>query len=133
MPSFDRLQLTEKEIEIRVAQSAHDRYVYFLEVVADWEVVWGLYDDGWAMAGNDDGEIIFPMWPAKEFAELCAIDGWAGFEPKSIPLDEVMEVALPRLQEEGIVLGLFLRPSREGGTRTVEQLLNDLNIELLKY
>lgn len=127
------MKLSQKAIEAITAQSAHDRYVYFVKVVADWEVVWGLYDDGWAMAGNDDGEIIFPMWPAKEFAQLCAINEWAGYKPRSIPLEEVMDVVLPELQEEGIVPGLFFRPSSEGATRTVEQLLNDLNIELLKY
>lgn len=46
------------EIESEVKQPDNIRYEYFTEIVADYEEVWGLYDNGWATA-QDDGNILY--------------------------------------------------------------------------
>jgi Protein of unknown function (DUF2750) len=127
------MKLTSKEIEAITALPGQKRYEHFIKVIADWEEAWGLYKDGWALAASDDGREIFPLWPAKEYAALCAQDKWAGFEPEPIPLEDLMNELLPKLQEDRLLTGIFYLPSNQGITPSIEQLLSDLRAELKNY
>ncbi|WP_420491137.1 DUF2750 domain-containing protein [Neobacillus drentensis] len=37
-----------------------------MKKVVDYEEVWGLYDDGWATAQDDDGNMLIPFFPKKD-------------------------------------------------------------------
>ncbi len=76
-------KINQKQIEAVLALPAAKRYAHFLKLVADWQELWGLYDDGWAMAATDSGEPVFPMWPAEEYAARCIGEQWVGYLPKS--------------------------------------------------
>ncbi|MBL8176487.1 MAG: DUF2750 domain-containing protein [Bryobacterales bacterium] len=65
------------------------RYEHFVKHIADCEEAWGLYDDGWAMGEDDEGNATFQLWPAKEYAALCADGEWAGYEAAAIPLEDL--------------------------------------------
>lgn len=52
--------------------SNEDRYGDLVRKAADFEQVWGLYDDGWALAGDSGGGWSIPIWPEAEFVADCA-------------------------------------------------------------
>jgi len=116
-----------------VALPGAKRYEHFIKVVVNWEEVWGLYQDGWALAATDDGKKVFPVWPAKEYAALCAAREWSGYEPTSFSLDSLMDELLPNLKRDGVLLGVFYTPSDKGITPTIDQVLEDINHELENY
>ncbi|WDE07031.1 DUF2750 domain-containing protein [Thalassomonas viridans] len=127
------MNINLKQIEAVIALDGSKRYAHFVKVIADWEEVWGLYQDGWALASTEDGETVFPLWPAKEYAQLCAEKEWVGYQPESFSLDELMEELLPNLKADGVLPGVFYTPLDKGVTPSVEQLLADLNEELDNY
>ena len=127
------MKINPKQIESVLALAGSKRYQHFVKVVTDWEEVWGLYQDGWALASTDDGQKVFPLWPAKEYAQLCAEKEWRGYEPESFSLEDFMGELLPNLKDDGVLPGIFYTPSDKGVTPTVDQLLADLNEELKNY
>lgn len=127
------MKINQKQIEAVTALLGLKRYEHFVKVVADWEEVWGLYQDGWALAATDDGKQVFPLWPAKEYAELCTDKEWAGYKPESFSLEDFMYVLLPKLKDDNILPGIFYTPSDNGVTPAIDQLLADLNKELENY
>ena len=127
------MNINQKQIDAVIALSGRERYNNFIKVVVDWEEVWGLYQDKWALAGTDDGQKVFPIWSAKEYAQLCVDKEWAGYEPKSFSLEDFMSELLPNLKNDGVLPGVFYTPSDNGVTPTVEKLLEDLNEELGNY
>jgi hypothetical protein len=127
------MKLNDKQISAVIALPSKDRYEHFIKVVADWQEAWGLYQDGWALAGTVDGVQVFPLWPAKEYAQLCAENEWAGHEPRAIPLSELTGELLPRLKKDGVLPGVFYTPSNKGVTPSVEELKNAIDAELSNY
>ncbi|MCA9804747.1 MAG: DUF2750 domain-containing protein [Cyanobacteria bacterium HKST-UBA02] len=128
------MRLSPKQIEAVTALSGPKRYEHFIKVVVDQEEVWGLDQDGWALAAtNDDDQVVFPLWPAREYAELCAREGWEGYEPLPISLEEFVGVLLPELLDDGILPCIFYLASDQGVIPTIEQLLADLSDELDRY
>ena len=128
------MKLSQKQIEAVTELPGPKYYEHFVKVIVDWEEVWGLYqDDGWALASTDDGQEVFLLWPAKEYAQLCTETVWSGYEPESFSLEDLMSELLPKLKADGVLPGVFGTPSKKGVTPTVDQLLADLNEELEKY
>jgi hypothetical protein len=109
------------------------RFVHFIKVIADTQEVWGLYQDGWALAATDEGTTVFPFWPAKEYAEICSVNKWSGYEPRSISLSDFLEVLLPKLKSDDVLPGVFFTPSSRGVTPCVEELRSALESELKNY
>lgn len=109
------------------------RFEHFIKIVADWQEVWGLYQDGWALAASDDGTTVFPLWPLKVYAQLCATNEWTGYEPRSISLNDFMEVLLPKLKLDGVLPGVFFTPTSKGVTPAVDDLESALEAELQNY
>lgn len=103
------------------------RYAYFLRRAVEAGEVWGLDADGWALAVDEEGGDVLPLWPAAEFATLCAKRLWEGFEAKRLPLDELMRVVLPQLEAEGLSLGVFFTPQGQGYPVTAARLREDLS------
>ena len=121
--------LSVKQVESVLRLPGPKRYEHFIKQVADREEVWGLYSDGWALAGTDEGEEAFPLWPAKEYAALCATGDWSWSSPKGIPLEDLLEALLPRLTDDHALAGVFPTPDDKGVTVAPNQLLNNLRAE----
>ena len=85
------------------------------------------------MAGTDDGNRVFPLWPLKEYAEACAIDIWAGYDPREIPLDDLMNFLLPQLTVDGVLPGVLPTPEGKGATPSTDELEAALRNELQNY
>ncbi len=127
------MKINQKQIDTIISLPGQKRYRNFIKVVVDWEEVWGLYQNGWALAATDDGQTVFPVWPAKEYAQLCAEKEWVDYEAKSFSLVEFMSELLPNLKKDSVLPGVFYTPSDNGVTPTVDQLIVDLDEELENY
>lgn len=127
------LKINQKQIESVLKLDAPQRYAHCLKRIADCEEAWGLYQDGWALAGDEGGNKIFPLWPAEEYAALCAVELWESYKPEPIPLAELTEELLPSLEKEDILLGVFYTPENKGVVVTTEEFVNHLNYELSRY
>lgn len=127
------MKISPKQMETVLALPGSKRYEHFIKVIADWQEVWGLYQGGWALAAADDGTTVFPLWPAKEYAQVCAEKEWAGYEPRSISLSDFTDVLLPKLKLDGVLPGVFFTPSSKGLTPSVDELKAALEAELQHY
>ncbi|AXA94509.1 DUF2750 domain-containing protein [Massilia sp. YMA4] len=125
--------MNPKQIAAVFALPPVERFEHFVKVVADRQKAWGLYQDGWAMAGTAEGDMVFPLWPQREYAEACALDAWAGYTATEIPLHDLMHVLLPRLRTDGVLPGVLPTPSSKGTTPSVDELIAALEEELKRY
>jgi Protein of unknown function (DUF2750) len=128
------VKINQKQFDAVTALPADKRYKSFIKTIADTEEVWALWQDGWALATDDiTGQSVFPFWPAEEYAKACAINEWNGYEPSLLPLDEFMNELLPKLKEDNVLPGIFFTSEGKGPTPTIDQLLDDINLELENY
>lgn len=124
--------MDQKEFESMLNQPANIRYEYFIKKIVDSEIVWGLYEDGWAVTEDDKGNKLFPIWPKKDFAEHCAMDEWANYLGESINLYEFIDEWLPRLKEDGLKPSVFFN-NDDSAVLEVDTVIRDLREELGKY
>lgn len=128
------MKVNPQQLAAVTALPASQRYEYFIKVVANWHEVWGLCRDDWVLASTADGaRSVFPLWPAKEYAEICANNAWAGYTPRALHLDELMDELLPRLKQDDILPGIFFTPSDHGVTPTVDQLKDALETHMRNW
>lgn len=122
-----------KEMKAVLELDGPSRFKYFVKRVADDERAWGLYKDGWALMADADGTVVFPLWPAREYAELCAVDDWTDYKPMEIRLDELLGELIPKLRQSHAAPGVFPTPKGTGVTPGVDVLCEALREELAKY
>jgi hypothetical protein len=123
--------MNEKKIQSVMSLPAPERYSHFIKVAADRRLVWGLWSDGWALhQTDDDGTIVFPIWPEKVYAELCATDEWSHFEASEIDLDDLFDELIPRLRDDGKLVTVFPVPGVGGVVPALGVLEEDLRNEL---
>ena len=127
------MKINAKQLDAVISLTSEKRYQHFVKRIADVEEVWALYSDGWALSATEDGTSVFPFWPAREYAEKCAINECLGYEPRALPLDEFLNSLLPRLKADGVLPGVFPNLVGDNVTPTVERLIADINIELENY
>ncbi len=116
----------QERIDAVLRLPAARRYAYFLQRVMESGVVWGLDGEGWALALDDAGRDVLPLWPAAEFAALCATRLWSGFKPRSISVQELIDSVLPQLEEEGMPVGIFFTPQGQGHPASARELIEAL-------
>ncbi|MBS0186405.1 MAG: DUF2750 domain-containing protein [Proteobacteria bacterium] len=122
--------INNKEIEAVIKLSPAKRYEYFLKRVADRAFIWGLYDNGWVSAADNAGNFFFPIWPAKEYAELCIENYWKAAFPKNIEIHEFLDDYLDEMKKTKIFIAVFYTPNDKGIILDSEQLKKDLLREL---
>lgn len=127
------MKINARQIAAVLALPGPERFKHFVKVIVDWEEAWGLYQDGWALAANDDGTEAFPLWPAREYAQLCAEREWSGYEPKRIPLEELVNILLPKLEKDGVLPGIFYTPADKGITPSIDELQAAIKAEAARY
>ena len=124
------IKLGAQQLAAVVTLPGPARYEYFVKRVADSQEVWGLYQQGWALAKADDGTLVFPLWPSSDYASLCAEFEWDGYDAQAFSLEELLDELLPQLQEDRVLPGVFYTPGDKGITPTVAELVGDLEDEL---
>lgn len=101
---------SDREQAAILALDGAARHDHFVKTICDWEEVWALENEGWALAGEADGPDAFALWPARAYAELCAREAWADFIPVALPLEELMSALLPQLARDGLLVAVFPTP-----------------------
>lgn len=120
------------EIDAVLRLPAPIRYEYFIKKAADYEEIWGLFKDGWAVSEDKEGKTLIPFFPRKEFAESLAAKEWAGYRAKRIDLDELINEWLPGMKEDGVRPSIF--PIGDDSVVVeIDVLLKDLEAELENY
>jgi hypothetical protein len=127
------MKISKKQVEAVLSLPGEKRFKYFVKTIADREEVWGLYQNGWALAANEEGVEVFPLWPAQEYAEICAENEWGGYEPRSIDLNDFMEVLIPKLEADKVLPGVFYTPTSKGVIPSVDELRGAIEEELDNY
>ena len=127
------MKINPKQFEAVLALPGNKRFEHFVKVVVDRETAWGLYEGGWALAADDVGTPVFPLWPAEEYARACATNEWSAYQPRSIELSRLTSELLPRLRDDGVLPGVFFTPTSQGVTPSVDVLLAALDAESAKY
>lgn len=126
-------KVTDKEVNAVIRLDGPARVERFVKVVADDEVAWGLWADGWALMADDEGRQVFPLWPARQYAELCRTDEWSAYEAREIELSVLLEEFFPKFREQGVLAGVFPTPGGKGVGVSAEDLESLLREELKKY
>ncbi|MDT9757074.1 DUF2750 domain-containing protein [Heyndrickxia coagulans] len=124
--------MNSKEVEAVLTLQAFKRYEYFIKKSVDYEEVWGLYHDGWAMSKDDNGCPLVNFWPKKEFAQKCAVEEWKEYHAKKIDLYEFMNEWLPGMKSDGIKPSIFWN-NVDSVVVDTERLKKDLDEKLENY
>ncbi|HID69966.1 MAG TPA: DUF2750 domain-containing protein [Desulfobacterales bacterium] len=106
---------------------------YFVRKIADFEAVWGLFEEGWAMVADDNGQEAIPFWPEKELAELCVKGKWEIYHPKRIKLQDFLLKWLPGMKNDGLSVAIFPTPNDKGIIFSPTKLLSMLKVELKQF
>lgn len=129
-----RLVISPQELEAVSALTGPVRYSYCVKRIADWETAWSLWDEGWALCIASDGDAeSVPIWPAKEYAEACAVEQWHGCQAKEIPVAALISDFLASLRDEGRTISIFPVPELQGVFPTLEEFEADLLAEMSRY
>jgi hypothetical protein len=123
----------QKEIEAVLQLDGPSRFEYFVKRVVDDEFAWGLWKDGWGLMADKDETMAFPLWPAREYAELCRTGNWADYEVEKISLEDLLNDLLPKLSNKGMLTAVFPTPRGKGVTLTPQELIAALGRESEKY
>jgi hypothetical protein len=124
---------TPKEIESVLRLEGPQRFAHFVKRMADEQRVWGLWDDGWASMEDDDGVMVLPVWPAREYAELFVNGDWSSYVPTEMPLDEFLDEMIPEVAEQSALVGVFPTPTGKSVTPPLPELEEALREELTNY
>ena len=122
-----------KEFEVVSKLVGSKRYEYFIKKVADNEELWGLYNDGWAMVADQNGDQMIPFWPRKEFAKACSLEQWNGYNAEPINLYEFIDGWIVDMEKDGLSAAIFYTKDDKGIVVKPERLTKDLNEELENY
>jgi hypothetical protein len=122
-----------KEMEAVMRLDGPARFQHFVKRVVDSEAAWGLWKGGWALMRDDAGVEVFPLWPAREYAEASRTGEWSEYEAEQIGLDDLLGDLLPKLAAKSVRPGVFPIASGKGVTPTVEELELALRKEMEKY
>jgi len=125
--------INDHKIANVINMDSEDRYLYFIRKITDFEEVWGLYNEGWATATNDENQQIVLFWPEKQFANLCAQNILSNYEARNINLTQFMEKWLPGMKKDNTFAGIFYTPKGKGIVLEPDQVLMDINEELKQY
>lgn len=127
-------RMHEKQIENVLALNSEERYLHFLNKVADWEQLWVLCDkdDNIFTRATDEIEYL-PVWPHPAYAIESKNILDSELEPSEIKLDEFMGSWLQGLDSDGLKVGVF--PDLEGKVWIMEpkDLLRALEEECEQY
>ena len=125
-----------KKLKNIINLSHQERYDYFIREVVKLEYLWGISTpDNWIMFEDREKDIIFPLWPHKEVAEVCVFEELKGpnWKVESVSLANFLNFCIPEMIDEGVVFGIFYNLSRSGLAFTPEKLRNDIKAEIEEY
>ncbi|CAD0225810.1 DUF2750 domain-containing protein [Chryseobacterium sp. JV274] len=111
-----------------------ERYKYFIKKVADSEFFYTLTDDnGDYVVSKINDEELFPLWSAKEYAELCKVSGWENCQVKKLDLDDLEDEIIDFIADHGYLINVFPVFDKTGFVVDLTEFSKDLSEELKNY
>lgn len=127
-------ELNDKEYQAVSGLPGSDRYSYTIKKIADQEEVWSLWaEGGWALASDDEGRELIPIWPHSKFASASATGEWNGYEPRSIDLVSWTSKWVPGIARDQRKIAVFPTPDDKGVVVSPERFSEDLEAETSLY
>lgn len=96
--------------KIMLNRPAEKRLVYFYSMVATDEQVWLLenkHGDLLVSEGDENYEILLPVWPSRSFAEMEAANLKKSYKAFNMPLSQFIDNLLVDLEEDGGAVAIF--------------------------
>ncbi|MDN4014999.1 DUF2750 domain-containing protein [Chryseobacterium gambrini] len=126
------MHLKEKENILKLEPL--ERYKYFIKKVADWEFFFTLVNDnGDFVVSELENEKLLPLWSAKEYAELCKINGWEEFTIKELNLDDLENEVIDFIVDNNCLINVFPVYENTGFVVNLQEFTRDLSEELKNY
>ena len=128
------MELHSKEIERVSNLEPFERYKYFLKRVADSESLYTLKSDNGNYVISEIGDNrLFPMWSAREYAELCKENGWSDCIVEELTLDDLEEEIFDLIASERYLINVFPTQEKTGFIVDLDEFARDLSDELKHY
>lgn len=123
--------LNRQQFQAVSALASHQRYRHFIGRVSDWQLVWGLRNEGgWVTASDSNANPVAPFWPHPDYAIACAVGEWAGNSPASIDVHHFLSRWLPGMEKDGMLAAVFPTLAMQGLVVSPHQLQRDIEEEL---
>ena len=120
-----------KEVEAMFKRKGPERYKYTLRRILDCEQVWSLRNsEGWALFGGNNVSAAMPIWPAEQFAKLCAIEDFSDCVPEMIPLRSFIEEWLSKLDNDNVLIAVLPDTSSNAVVVDARRFGTDLSNEV---
>lgn len=128
------LHYKHNEVQSVILLSPQQRYEYFIKKVGDNEMMYTLADDSGNFGISDlENAGLFPLWPAREFAELCKVNGWSNYSVKEVPLEYFNVTVVKLIDSENYLINVFPIAGRTGFIVDIDEFTRDINCELEKF
>jgi Protein of unknown function (DUF2750) len=126
--------INEKELASVLQLETPKRYSYCVKKIADLQRLYSLKNDaGWAVAADDAGNELIPIWPHEAFASLCAVGPWHGYFPQAIAIDVWLARWIPGIERDGRLIAVFPTAQNYGVAVNPADFAAHLQAELAKY
>ncbi|GAA3919750.1 DUF2750 domain-containing protein [Chitinophaga oryziterrae] len=127
-------KISQREIDSVLSESPEKRFEYTIKRIADWETLWTIVDEAGAlgMLTDEVQNVIFPIWPFKEFTQLYCTGDFANYTPMVIELSDFLEEYLPDYENKNYKLSLLPLPTKKGEVMDISLFREALNSELNK-
>jgi hypothetical protein len=128
------MKVSQKEIESVSVLPAFERYQHFIKRVADFELMYTLSDGkgNFAISDLENNELL-SFWPAKEYAELNAIDEWSVYRVHEVSIEDFEDKIIDLVVSENYLLNIFPANGKTGFVVNLEEFARDLSSEMEKY
>ena len=124
----------QKEIHAILGLPPDKRYEYAVKRIADFESLWVICDvQGFRTYEDDNNNIIFPLWPFRDFAFLCCTGAFKSCQPEELQLEDFLKEYIPDFKNQGYKLSILPLPSNIGAVIDIDLFQQDLKNELDKY
>jgi len=87
--------------------------------------------ESWVTFVDNEGDEIFPIWPHKEVAKMCAFEELKveNYSVQAIDYNKFKEFCIPEMDGDNILFGVFYDLKREAFVVDGERQLGDLEEE----
>ena len=128
-------KMNPQQYENVLALSAKERYSHFIGKVADWEQLWGLYNEkeGWLLRTTNENVEYLSVWPHPEYAKNIAKEYYPKYNEEEISVYDFMSNLLPKLESDNVKVGVFPNPEGNAWLMEAKDLLQDLEEECEQY
>lgn len=125
--------ISNQEITSMISQTAKVRFEYTVKRIVDFENVWVIEDEKGLMLLNDNnGNLIFPIWPFEEFAKIFCVGDYSTCTVSSIEIHEFLEDYIPKFELSNYKLSVFPLNTGKGMVVEIPDFLLAVQSELDK-